>query len=84
MALAAAAADGEDADAAARLLGGGEALLERAEATLEPAEQGLRARTLSTLRERIGEAGLEEARMRGRDLTADEAVDLALETTRRI
>jgi predicted ATPase/DNA-binding SARP family transcriptional activator len=78
LAFAAALAHGEDADAAARLLGAGEGLLERAEATLEPAEEGLHGQTVSMLRQRLGGVRLEEARTAGRGLTTDEAVDLAL------
>ena len=80
VALAAALADSEQAEAAARLLGAGEGLLERAEATLEPAEEGLREGTVSTLRRRLGDVGLDEGRTRGRALTADEALELALES----
>jgi predicted ATPase/DNA-binding SARP family transcriptional activator len=78
LAFAATLADGADAEAAARLLGAGEELLERAEATLEPAEEGLHRQTVSTLRQRLGDVRLEEARTEGRGLTTDEAVELAL------
>jgi predicted ATPase/DNA-binding SARP family transcriptional activator len=77
VALAATLADAE-ADAAARLLGAGEGLLKRSEATLEPAERGLRERTLSTLRRRLGDKRLEHALAQGRSLAAEEAVELAL------
>lgn len=78
----AAALGADEADAAGRLLGAGDALLERTEAALEPAERALRERALATLREQLGETGLQEALCDGRQLTAEEAVELALETTR--
>jgi predicted ATPase/DNA-binding SARP family transcriptional activator len=78
LAFAATLAHGEDAEAAARLLGAGEELLERAEATLEPAEEGLHERTVSIIRRRLGDTRLEQARTEGRSLTTVEAVGLAL------
>jgi predicted ATPase/DNA-binding SARP family transcriptional activator len=84
VAVAAALMGAGELEQAARLVGAGEALLERAEATLEPAEEGLRERTISTLGRRLGETGFEQARVEGRGLATDEAVELALRVTERI
>jgi hypothetical protein len=84
VALAATLADADDAEAATRLLGAGEGLLERSEATLEPAERGLRERTVAQLRHRLGEAQFEQARAEAGALAAEQAVELALADSTRV
>jgi predicted ATPase len=62
---------------AARLLGAAEAAVESAGAALGPAEQRLRDWTLSSLREGLGPAELQECLHLGRELDPTEAVLLA-------
>jgi predicted ATPase/DNA-binding SARP family transcriptional activator len=78
-AVAALLADGPDPEHAAFVLGAADELLERSEATLEPAERGLRERTLAGLLDRLGVDRVERARARGRSLELDDAVAAALE-----
>jgi predicted ATPase len=66
-----------EAPEAARLLGAAEAAVESAGAALGPAEQRLRDWTLSLLRERLGDAELQEFLQRGSELDPTEAVSLA-------
>jgi hypothetical protein len=68
-----------DAETAARLTGAEDALLERINLSLHPAERRRRARLRADLRALLGTSA-EELRDEGRRLTVDDATMLALET----
>jgi hypothetical protein len=65
---------------AGRLAGAAGALLETIGAALAPADRAFRERCLATVRDRIGEAGLEAALADGRAMTHEQAIEDALST----
>jgi predicted ATPase/class 3 adenylate cyclase len=71
-------ADGEDPSRAARLLGVAKAMLETLGASVDPEDEPLGQRAVALLRERLGEAGLDEAFRAGRALALEDAVAEAL------
>ena len=68
-----------DAETAARLLGGAQAVFEGIGAS-PPWLARMNEQTLAAIREQLDESALAEARDVGRALTVDEAVTLALES----
>jgi predicted ATPase/DNA-binding SARP family transcriptional activator len=75
-----AAAQG-DASRAARLLGGADVLFEGIEADLDPAERDLHERTLTEVRDRLGEEAFASAWAEGRAMGLSEAVAYAHDRT---
>jgi predicted ATPase/DNA-binding CsgD family transcriptional regulator len=76
--IAASALTRSDSTLAARLLGCGEALRERIETIVPPAEAGDHAAAVAKLRRQLTPAGLEAAWAEGRALALDRAIELAV------
>ena len=80
--LAAIAAGRRRGEEAGRLLGAAEVLFENVGASLEPGEQALHEQTVAALRAELGEARLADLWAKGRSMSLEESVELALREPR--